>query len=119
MAGRPPDDRAADHAGRGSRQEQPHRPLARDVVPARPPRDCMICSGARTSRRGEPVLQSREIAVDDRLHVGVEGGDDGALVFAERGIDLAGERDGDAGMRRPRSVARVRCSCAGCRNENR
>ncbi len=46
--------------------------------------------------RGEPVLQSFQIAVHDGFHVGVKCGDDGALVFSEGGIDIGGQRDGDA-----------------------
>ena len=84
----------ADHAGRRARRE-----TAAPAAAARrrrrqmPPRDCMICSGAGTPALRRPLLQIGEVAVDHRLHVGVEGGDDGALVFAERRIDLARQRD--------------------------
>ena len=42
---------------------------------------------------GEPGVEIGEIAVDHGFHVGVEGGDDGALVLAEGRVDLAGEGD--------------------------
>ena len=41
------------------------------------------------------LLQIAEIALDDRLHVGIGGGGAGALVLAELGRDLGGERDGN------------------------
>ena len=112
--------RAADHAGRRPGEEQPHRAQPRRRRdPATPPRDCMTCSGAATPLRRQARFEIGEIAVDHRLHVGVEGGDDGALVLAERRIDLRGERHEQVGMARQRRCSRARRSCASLRNENR
>ena len=74
----------ADHAGGRPRQEQPHRPLARHGRRRSPPRDCITCSGAGDAGARQPGFHVRQIAVDHRLDVGIEGGDAGALVFAER-----------------------------------
>ena len=72
----------------------------------------------RDAGRGEPGFQVGEIAVDHRLHVGVEGGDDGALVLAEGRIDLAGERDEHVGVARGDDLAGAALVRA-LRNENR
>ena len=76
-------------------------------VPARPPRDCMICNGARHMCRAQPVLQALQIAADDGLHISIERGDHGALVFAEGRIDLARQRHRNARMRRLDQFARA------------
>ena len=52
-------------------------------APARPPRDCITCNGDGHVRLGEVARHVGEIAIDDRLDVGVKGGSDGALVFSK------------------------------------
>ena len=50
------------------------------------------------ARVGEPLLDPREVALDDRPDDGVDDGRGGAQVLAELGSDLGRERDGDAGQ---------------------
>ncbi len=88
-----PGRQTADGAGCGSRQEQPHRPLARDGAAGEAAARLHDLQRRGHTRLGEIALHVGEIAADDRLHVGIEGGDDGALVLAKDRIDLAGERD--------------------------
>ena len=59
------------------------------------------------ARLGDAGLQVSQVRIDDGLHVGVEGGDDGALVLAEGRIDVGGERDQHLGMAFPDDLARA------------
>src|SRR5262249_4779622 len=62
----------------------------------------------RRHRRGrKPGGEIFQITIDHRLHVGVERGDDGALVFAERRVDLARERNEYIGTARADHLARA------------
>ena len=58
------------------------------AVPVSPPRDCITCNGASTPAAGQAALEPFQVAIDHRLHVGIERGHHGALVFPERRIDL-------------------------------
>ena len=111
---------AADHAG-GRARTGTAAPAAgaRPAALVSPPRDCITCSGAATPASREALLETRQIAVDDRLQIGIEGGDDGALVFAERRIDLVRQRQHQARDGAARISSAARRSCAGLAKENR
>ena len=49
-------------------------------------------------------LEPAHVAAGDRLQEGIEHGGGEPLVFAELGLHLAGERDVDAGQRRPQRL---------------
>ncbi len=93
------DDLPADHPGGRTGQEQPDRPLAGDLgdgEPAARLHDLQWCIDAGL---GEAFPEACQIGIDAGLQVGIEGGDDGALVLAEapdrpRGRATAPARDG-------------------------
>ena len=76
-----------------------------------PPRDCMICSGApEAARPRRPAVEVGEIALDHRLHVGVERGDQVRSYSRKAGIDLRRQRDESVGWRSA-MISRARRSC--------
>ena len=88
----------------------PDRAVRIGISPARPtdmspPEDWqmpMLRTGRVPFDRG---LEPAHVAAGDRLQEGVEHGGGEPLVLAELGLDLAGERDVDAGQRRPQRLA--------------
>ena len=83
---------AADHSGRRAGQQQAHRPPARH-----PGRRDAAARRHHLQRRGhaecrQARLHVGKVAVEHRLHIGVEGGRRGALVFPIGRVDLGGER---------------------------
>ena len=67
--------------------------------------------GAAEAAACELALQALEIAVHQRLDIGVGAGGDAALVFPQLGDDLARQRDGELG-KFSTGDARRRCAHA-------
>ena len=111
MPGRRPRRLAADDPGRRSGEKEAHRASARDVGARDPPAGLHDLERRRHPRIREAPGELGEVAPDRRLDVRVEGGDRGPLVLAERGVDLARERDLELRMLRARDLAHAALVC--------
>ena len=84
---------AADDAGGRTGEEEAHRAAAGDVGAREPPARLHDLERGRHPGIVQAPREVGEIAPHRRLDVRVEGGDRGPFVLAERGVDLARERD--------------------------
>src|SRR5262249_34233378 len=87
------------------REKEPNRPLARDARREDAAARLHDLERRLDAAGIEVSLHAAEIAVKNRLHISVEGGDRGALVFAKARIDLGGKRDEELGMLRRGDLA--------------
>ena len=102
---------AANHAGRRPGKKEPHGTAPRHGRRGEPAARLHHLQRCAHAELGEIALHRGQVAVEHRLHVGVEGGDAGALVLAERGVDVAGEGNHHVGRHlgdHPRGLALVR-----------
>ena len=63
----------------------------------RPPAECISRSAPRKPRARQLALEVRQIAVHQRLHIGVGAGGDRARIFAQLRDHVGGERDEQVG----------------------
>ena len=106
--------RRADHARRRTRLDEVDR-LRRAVGDARScRRSTASTAAAAAALPAQPPLEGVEVALDDRLNVGVEDGGARALVLAPFPRDLGRDRHGHAGQT-ARAAGRARLARApGC-----
>src|SRR5205823_7685065 len=87
--------RAPDRAGGGSRLERVHGPRARRRDRAGAAVGLRDQHATAKAALGEPLLERREVALDDRQHVGVHDGGARALVLAPLLRERMRDRDRD------------------------
>ncbi len=101
------DQARPDHAGGGAGQRGVDALLARDRRADHAAVRLHDPERRRDPALPEPPLEPLDVAADQRLHVGVERGRHRALVLAEDGEDLAGQRHRRAGVLRAQELARA------------
>ena len=63
----------------------------------RPPAECISRSAPAKAARGKLALEVRQIAIHQRLHIGIGAGRDRARIFAQLRHDVGGERHEQVG----------------------